>query len=90
MKNIFDDPKASNSQKDWGQPGELKVYVPIIARTRRFPLKKGKSTVIAGIKQFLSIFGHAITLCHGSTLANMKSDFNQSTSKKTVTVKNYH
>ena len=40
----FEDPKAGNSLKDRRRHGELKECVPI---TARFPLKKGKSTVIA-------------------------------------------
>ena len=43
----FDDPKAANSLKDRRGCGKLKEYVPISARTKRFPLKKEKSTVIA-------------------------------------------
>ena len=58
----FDDPKADNSLKDRRLHGELKEWVPITARAKRFPLKKGKSTVIAGRKQFLLIHGHAITV----------------------------
>ena len=63
----------------------------ITARTKRFPLKKGKSTVIAERKQFSLILGHAITVhkSQGSTLACMQGDFNQSTVKKTTTGKNY-
>ena len=45
----FDDPKAANSLKDRRGCGKLKEYVPISARTKRFPLKKEKSTVIAEI-----------------------------------------
>ena len=58
----FDDPKAGNSLKDRRLRGELKECVPITARTKRFPLKKGKSTVIAERKQFLLILDHAITV----------------------------
>ena len=73
----FDDPKGC---------------VPITARTRRFPLKKDKSTAIAGRKQFPLILDQAITVhkSEGSTLANMQGDLNQSTNKKTGAVKNYH
>ena len=55
----FDDPKAGNSMKDRS------------LCAKRFPLKKGKSTVIAERKQFPLIFGHAITVhkSQGSTLA---------------------
>ena len=42
----FDDLKAGNSLKDIRLHGELKDCVPIIARAKRFPLKKGKSTVM--------------------------------------------
>ena len=48
----FDDPKAGNYLKDRRVRGELKECVPITARTKKFPLKKGKSTVIAERKQF--------------------------------------
>ena len=58
----FDDPKAGNSMKDRRLRGELKECVPITATAKRFPLKKGKSTVIAERKQFPLILGHAITL----------------------------
>ena len=88
----FDDPKAGNSPKERGLPGELKECLTIIARARGFPLKKGGSTVIGGRKQFPSIFGHGIAIrkSQGSTLANMQGDLNQSTDKKTAAVKNYH
>ena len=43
----FDDPKADKSLKDRRLCGELKECVPITARAKRFPLKKGKSIVIA-------------------------------------------
>ena len=39
----FDDPKAGNGKLC----GELKECVPITARAKRFPLKKGKSTAVA-------------------------------------------
>ena len=38
----FDDPKAGNSMKDRRLRGELKECVPITARAKKFPLKKGK------------------------------------------------
>ena len=38
----FDDPKAGNSMKDRRLRGELKECVPITARAKRIPLKKGK------------------------------------------------
>ena len=64
---------------------------PITARAKRFPLKKGKSTVIAERKQFLLILGHAITdhKSQESTLAYMQGDLNWSTGKKTAAGKNY-
>ena len=55
----FDDPKAGNSMKDRRLRGELKECVPITATAKRFPLKKGKSTVIVERKQFPLILGHA-------------------------------
>ena len=48
----FDDPKPGSSLKDRRLPGKLKEYVPITARAKRFPLKKGKSAVITERKQF--------------------------------------
>ena len=48
----FDGPKAGNSLEDGRLCGELKECVPTTARAKRFPLKKGKSTVIAEWKQF--------------------------------------
>ena len=87
----FDDPKAGNSIKDGRLRGELKECVPNIARVKRFPLKRGKSTVIDKRKQFLLILGHAITVhkSQGSTLAYMQGDLNQSTGNKTAAGKNY-
>ena len=84
----FDDLKAGNSLKDIGFFGELKEYVPITARGKRFPLKKRKSTVIAERKQFLLILGHAITVhkSQGSTLAYVQDDLDWSTAKKTATL----
>ena len=69
----FDDPKAGNSLKDKRLCDELRECVPITTRAKKFPLKKGKSTVIAERKQFPLILGHAITVhkSQGSTLANM-------------------
>ena len=66
----FDDPKAGDSMRDRRLRGELKECVPITARAKRFPLKKGKSTVVAERKQFLLIHGHEITVreSQGSTL----------------------
>ena len=58
----FDDPKAGNSLKVRRLHGQLKECVPITAKTKRFPLKKGKSTVISERKQFPLILGHAITV----------------------------
>ena len=74
----FDDPKAGNSLKDRRLRGELKECVPITARKKRFPLKKGKSTVIVERKQFLLIFGHAITVhkYQVNTLTYMLGDLN--------------
>ena len=58
----FDHPNAGNSLKDKRLRCELKECVPITAITKRFPLKKEKSTVIAERKQFQLILGHAITV----------------------------
>ena len=52
----FDDLKAGNSLKDKRLP------LQITARSKKFPLKKGKSTVIAERKQFLLILGQAIAV----------------------------
>ena len=81
----FDDPKAGNSMKDRRLHGELKECVPITARAKKFPLKKGKSTVIAEGKQFPLILGLAITAhkSQGSTMAYMQGDLNRSAGKKT-------
>ena len=70
--------------------GELRECVPITTRAKRFPLKKGKSTVIVERKQFPLIRGHAITVhkSQGSALAYMHGDLNQSTGKKSATEKN--
>ena len=69
----------------------MKECVPITARTKRFPLKKGESTVIAERKQLPLILGHAITVqkSQGSTLPYMQGDLNQSTGKKTAAGKSY-
>ena len=74
----FDDPKTGNSMKDRRLCGELKECVPITARAKRLPLKKGKSAVITERKQFLLILGHAVTVhkSQGSTLAYMQGDLN--------------
>ena len=87
----FGDPKAGNSLKDRSFPGELKECAPITARTKKFPLKKGKSTVIAKRKRFLLILGYPsiVHKFHVSTLAYMQGDLNRSTSKKTTTGMNY-
>ena len=87
----FDDPKAGHSLKDRSFLGELKECVPITARVKRFPLMKGKRTVIADRKQFPLIFGHAITVhkFQVSTLIYMQDDLNRSTGKKTEARKNY-
>ena len=71
--------------------GELKEYVPITARAKRFALKKGKSTIITERKQFLLTLRHAITVhkSQRSTLAYMQGDLNWSTGKKTATGQNY-
>ena len=58
----FDRAKAGNSLKDRRLHGELKEFVPITARAKRFLLKKRKSTVIAEKKQFPLMLGHAITV----------------------------
>ena len=58
----FDDPKAGNSMKDRRLRGELKECVPITDKAKRFPLKKGKSFVVAEGKHFSLILGHAITV----------------------------
>ena len=52
----FDDLKGGNSLKDRRLP------LQITARSKKFPLKKGKSTVIAERKQFLLILGQAIAV----------------------------
>ena len=57
-----DDPKTGNSLKDRRLCGTLRECGPITTRAKKFPLKKGKSTVIAERKQFLLILRHAITV----------------------------
>ena len=42
----FVGPKAGNFLKDRRRCSELKESVPVIARTKRFPVKKGKNAVI--------------------------------------------
>ena len=66
----LDDSKAGNSLKDRRLQNELKECVPITALTKRFPFKKGKTTVMVERKQFPAILGHAITVhkSQGSTL----------------------
>ena len=66
----FNDPKTGNSLKDRRLCGKLKECVPITARIKRYPLKKGKSTVTAERKQFPLIIGHAITV-HKSQGSNL-------------------
>ena len=87
----FDDRQAGNSMKNRRLLGKFKECVPITARARRFPLKKGKNTVIAERKQFPLILGDAITVrkSQGSTLAYIQGDLNRFTGKKTETGKNY-
>ena len=87
----FDDPKAGNSMKDGRLRNELKGCVPITARTKIFPLEKGKITVIAERKQFPLILGHAITVhkSRRNTLKYMKGDLSRPTGKKTATGKTY-
>ena len=87
----FDDPKSGNSMKDRRLHGELKEYVPITARAKRFALKKGESTIITERKQFLFILRHAIIVhkSQRSTLGYMQGDLNRSTGKKTATGQNY-
>ena len=77
----FGDSKAGNSLKDRRLRGELKECVPIIARAKKFPFKKGKNTLIAERKQFLFVLGHVITVHKSkeSILAYMQGDVNWST-----------
>ena len=72
----FDDPQAGNTLKDRRLRNELKEHVPVTVRTKAFPMKKGKTTVIVERKQFPLILGHAITVhrSQGSTLNYMKGD----------------
>ena len=41
----FDDPKTGNSMKDRRLRNQLKEYLPITARTKKFPLKKGAKSL---------------------------------------------
>ena len=84
----FEDAKAGNSLKDRKLRSKLKECVRISARAKRFPLKKGKSTVMA---DFLLILSHVITVhkSQGSALTYIQGDLNWSTGKKTATGKNY-
>ena len=56
------DRKVGNSLKDRSLLGDLKECVLITVRTNRFPLRKGKSTVIPERKQFLITLSNAITV----------------------------
>ena len=91
----FDDIKAGSSLKDRRLRGELKEFVPITARAKRFPLRKGKNTVIAKRKQFpliLLTLGHEllyISLREILVSAYMQGELNPSTGRKTATRKNY-
>ena len=86
-----DGPKVGNSLKYRRPLGELKKCVTITAITKRFPLKKGKSIVIAERKQYRLILGHPITVhkSQRSTLSYMQDDFNWSSGKKTANEKRY-
>ena len=86
----LDGSKAGNSLKDRKLFGELKECVPMTARAKSLPLKKGKSAVITK-KTIYVLFGQATTThkCQGSPVAYMQGDLNQDTGKKTVTVKSY-
>ena len=87
----FDDPKAGNFLRDRRLPVHLKECVPITVRTKKFPLKKAKSPVIAKRKQFSLILSHAITVhkSQGSTVAYTQGNLHRSTGKKTATGKDY-
>ena len=87
----FDDPKAGNSLKNKTLHGELTECVRITARTKTFPLKKGKSTIIPERKQFSIILGHGITVrkSQRSTLAYIQGDVHRSTGKETVMGNDY-
>ena len=87
----FVDPEGGNPMKDRRLRIELKKCVPITARTKKFSLKKGKSTVISERNQFPLILGHAITVhkFQGSTLNYTKDDLSRFTGKKTATGKTY-
>ena len=71
----FEDAEAGNFLKDRKLRSKLKECVRIIARAKRFPLKKGKSTVMA---DFLLILSHVITVhkSQGSTLTYIQGDLN--------------
>ena len=75
--------------KDRKLQNGLNECVPITARTKKFPFKKDKITIIAERKQFPLILSHVITVhnSQGSTLNYMKGDLGQPTGKKTVTGK---
>ena len=79
----FDDPKTGNSLEDRRLCAKLKEFVPVIARAKRFPFKKGESFVIADRKQFLLILGHVVTVhkSQGSDVAYMQCDLTRFTSK---------
>ena len=77
--------------KDRKLQNGLNECVPITARTKKFPFKKDKITVITERKQFPLILSHVITVhnSQGSTLNYMKGDLSRSTGKKTATGKTY-
>lgn len=62
----------------------MKDHVPITARTKRFPLKKGKSTVIAARKKLSEVLGLVITvyMSQGSTPDYIQGDLNGSTIRR--------
>ena len=69
----FDNPKTGDSMKDKRFFDKLKKYMLINARTKKFPITKGRNAVIAERKQFWLTLGHASMICksQGSTLAYM-------------------
>ena len=87
----FDNHKVDNSLKATKLHGQLKECVPSTARANSFPLKKGKSTVIAERKKNYVILGDVITVhkSQGSTLAYMQVYLSCFTGKKTAMGKNY-